>query len=388
MLNISFLGKITFEFNGDNISEQIGSKAAALVALLMLHKGKDLLREKIITYLWPDSNEDAAKYNLRYNLWQLKKNIRKDSNNQDFIKINKDYCSINMSYEFDCDVLKVLSFKKDNSDTIESLTKLKGLFNGDFFEGHYFNNCHELNELIIFYRNYFESCKVRILKRLSELLEQNSDYETCIDIISLILKIEPYDETLAAKVIQLHTINQNRGAAIRFYKRFCSRLTYSLGIEPSIELQQQYNELKKSLSETGKPATNYKVSNNETDCDNKISVITDCIESVKFFWLTDCVEKICNLKSIDIQDFLSPSDIYAISFIVPDLEANIYKETLPINIVPDVRITKAFIHLIQSICEDYILTVAIHNFSSMDKMSLDVLQYLYNQDIKNFIIIK
>ena len=30
-------------------------------------------REKLAAYLWPDSAASAAKYNLRYTLWQIKK---------------------------------------------------------------------------------------------------------------------------------------------------------------------------------------------------------------------------------------------------------------------------------------------------------------------------
>lgn len=30
-------------------------------------------RSDIISYLWSESSDDAAKYNLRFNLWQIKK---------------------------------------------------------------------------------------------------------------------------------------------------------------------------------------------------------------------------------------------------------------------------------------------------------------------------
>lgn len=379
MLNISFLGKVTFEYNGENITEKIGSKATALVALLMLHTGKDILREKIIAYLWPDSNEDAAKYNLRYNLWQLKKSICRDSSNQDFITVNKDYCSINMDYAFNCDMLKVINFKKDNNDTIIKLTRLKNLFTGDFFEGYYFNNCDEFNELIIFQRNYFEGCRVRILKRLAELLEKSVDYEACIGIINNILEIEPYDENLAAKVIELYAVNQNRGGAIKFYKNFCRKLVYGLGIEPSDKLQAQYNELKKCILDVTAPVHNDYFLQAEPVSDSTIYIVTDCIFSIKFFWLADCLEKIFSLKDIKINSFLTDTDVSALSFIQPYVLNS--SSALSSEVVPDVRIVKAFIHFIQNFCTQYTLTIKINNFKSMDKVSAEVLQYLCNQNI-------
>ena len=95
MLNICLLGKTNFEYKGRNISDQLGTKAVALICLLVTNQNKYLSREKIITYLWPDSNEDAAKYNLRYNLWQIKKCIRINSDGEQFLHVDKDCCGLN-----------------------------------------------------------------------------------------------------------------------------------------------------------------------------------------------------------------------------------------------------------------------------------------------------
>lgn len=87
MLNISFLGKFKIEYNEQDITDKIGVKTAALIALLILQEKREISREKVIAYLWPDSNEDAAKYNLRYNLWLLKKVIPIDDKGESFLKI-------------------------------------------------------------------------------------------------------------------------------------------------------------------------------------------------------------------------------------------------------------------------------------------------------------
>lgn len=75
MLNIYFLGKSIIEYNSKRLEDQLGTKAIALICILLLNEERHLSREKIEGHLWPDSNTEAARYNLRYNLWVIKKNI-------------------------------------------------------------------------------------------------------------------------------------------------------------------------------------------------------------------------------------------------------------------------------------------------------------------------
>ena len=48
MLELFFLGNLKILYQGINITAQLGSKACALIFLLMESKGKGLSREKII----------------------------------------------------------------------------------------------------------------------------------------------------------------------------------------------------------------------------------------------------------------------------------------------------------------------------------------------------
>lgn len=73
MLRINLLGKIKIEYLGENLEPKLSNKTVAIIYLLIANKGRYLSKDKLVLYLWPDSTEEAAKYNLRYNLWLLKK---------------------------------------------------------------------------------------------------------------------------------------------------------------------------------------------------------------------------------------------------------------------------------------------------------------------------
>ncbi len=387
MLNICFLGKLKFEYEDHDITEKVGIKTAALVAVLMLQQNRDISREKVIAYLWPDSNEEAAKYNLRYNLWLLKKIIPPDLNEEQFLRINKEYCGINFKYNFRCDILNAINFDSNKSYTIEELLELKITFAGDFFEGHYFNNCDEFNEMIIFERNNFENRKIKVFRKLAELYEEEENYDACLEVINEILNIEPYDENLALKVMSLYICCENRGGAIKFYKSFCNKLICSLGIHPSELLQNKYNEIKSnSTLETEKlDSEKTRVYSNITGDMKTIKINTSGIKAIEYFWIADTIDEIIKNGFFE-EDTLSKNEIADLAYIMPYIGSYSNIDYDRSVVVPPVRIIKAFIKLIQNICSKYILYIKIQQVDNMDNISLEVLEQLKRSNIENLFI--
>ena len=118
MLELFFLGNLKILYRGKDITTQLGSKACALIFLLMESKGKGLSREKIIAYLWPDSKEEAARYNLRYNLWEIKKIIKEDADGNLFLLSDNNTCKINENYAYGCDFIEAPWFDRKKEYTM------------------------------------------------------------------------------------------------------------------------------------------------------------------------------------------------------------------------------------------------------------------------------
>lgn len=382
MLSISFLGKTKIEYKGKDITELLGNKTIALICMLAINDKKFVSREKVITYLWPDSNENAAKYNMRFNLWLIKKNIGTDEEGNEFLYVDKESCAINEKYEYTCDILKINRFKPREQDSIEDLSVLRELFIGEFLEGCYFNNCEEFNELILFERLSLEKKKVAILKRLAELYENQKQYNICLELSNEIQEIEPYDEEVALKIMNLYAVKGNNAKAINYYNIFSNTLATSLGISPGKILKKRYDELK----------CNHQDSQNKLNNvirHNHIEVCVYGIKGVKFFTLSQIIEQI--LEQIDIEHIskLTENYIHDLWYIQREIANDTIKnkEINKTEVAPsDSCVINAFIKFIKVISSKYYVTIKIDDYKNLDEISYETIRYLKELNIKSISI--
>jgi DNA-binding SARP family transcriptional activator len=389
MLNLRFLGKSKIEYNGNNIEDQLGNKAIALICLLVLNERRYLSREKIIGYLWPDSNTDAAKYNLRYNLWLIKKNILEDKNNNSFLKVDTECCGINSKYEFNCDVIDIMKFKPSCQDSVESILKLKKLFRGDLLEGYYFNKCDEFNDLIIYERINFEQRKVKILNRLVEVYENDKRYEDCIEVLNEIIEIEPYDEKTVLKLMDIYQKSGKRAVAINYYNEFSYNLSCSLGIHPSNELRNKYNEIKMSVADIKE--TKSSEDNTVKAADKYINIISYCIKNVEYFWMSYVIGKIINLGFDNCIKQLNRKQLMDLGYIQSDILKFCNEDINSLDYkteVIDVGIINSFVKLLEAACNERNIVITILNKSDIDEISANVVEYLKRIQIKGLKIIE
>ena len=56
MLYITFMGGPRFLLDGTDVSDQISSKAAAIIALVLMRATRQMRRSDLISYLWSESS--------------------------------------------------------------------------------------------------------------------------------------------------------------------------------------------------------------------------------------------------------------------------------------------------------------------------------------------
>ena len=373
MLDIKFLGKVKIEYDGIDITDKFGAKTKALLSLLILNKDKSLNREKIISYLWPDSSEDSGRFNLRFNLWQLRNIIGLDENGNKFLHTGRSHCNINVNYKYNCDVIDIKTFNLKESVTIKKLEELRKKFSGEFFEGFYFKNCNDFNENIILERSYFEEQKIKILLKLVSLYEVEENFEKCSEILKELINIEPYDEEIALRILEIYEKNGKRSSAILFYEDFKKKFMTFLGIQPSEELEKKYLEIK------SKNISKEKINNNIINTNkSELLLETHCIGKIKYFWINNLLDKI--LEKININKYLNENEIKDLSYI----NINLFTDTLSL-IPPKVRIINILLKLLEKLAAEYNLIIEIIHIEKIDYISKIFLEELKRRE---FIIIE
>jgi len=375
-LSINLLGRVEFKFGEKKLEHKLSNKGIALISLLMLDTGKQICREKLISYLWADSDEEAARYNLRYNLWNIKKVIPADEKGHELIISHKDYCLINPEYDFKSDLHELSRFEKKGSDaSIEELNTCKELFRGDFLEGIYIKNCDEFNERIILERIVYQNKYVDLLKYIAEKYETYKKYKECIQILNELIGIEPYNETIAQKQICVYINWGKRTEAISCYKKFEAALRSNLNIFPSKELKLLYSKLTEEPQELIKESP----ANGRLKKQN-IEIEVNCINNIDYFCISDMIRKI--MLKADRKYIFGLNKCYLEDLNFIQLEVGLGYEKLYTDkcvlhtSLPSVRVVDAFVRLLRYISEIYRLQIKIINPEDMDPVSFNIVKYL------------
>lgn len=357
MLNISFLGSLKIKEDGRELTEKLSVKSLALIAILMTKEGGRCSRKELIGYLWPESGEEAAKYNLRFNLWQLRKVIAPRDSGEPFLIVTRDTCRINENYGYRCD-FKEIQRADLESCSAEELEALRAMFKGEFFENKYFSELEEFEELIILQRYILENKKERLLKRLVELYEKSGENQKCMNAINDCEAIDPYDEKNAGIKVSLLLKEGRYREAMVFYRKFCSKLIYDLGTEPS-----------ESFKALGTSAEEMKKKNRKT-----VYVNAEALPSVDGFFMAQIAERFAEMPGFSLNSYLSSGQISDLAFISRKLGA------VNENGTPLVRVVSAFSDLITGMCDQgLIVSIEFSSWDELDRVSRDVLKMIKNK---------
>jgi len=383
VLSINMLGRITIKHKNESVENRFSSKAIDLICYLLINSDKKISREKIANYLWPDSDNEASKSNLRYCLWSIKRIILPDEKGEEFILAEKHLCYINEKYNFFSDILFLNSYENQNDISLEELLSIKKLYGGDFLEGLYINKCPEFNDLVLFERIIYQNKNIELLKKILEKYVSLKQFNNCIEVLKDILLMDPFNEHFAYMLMDNYYRNGNRSSAISFYKDFESSQRRNLNISPNKDLKMLYNLVINDSACIGLDSEILYVQK------TSLSIDTYCLKEIPFFWMSDVIGKIVRATGNE-QKLISLNSSY-----ISDL-ASIQSKVLLIgeeNIqvlenVPAVRVINAFCELLKCVCELHKLQIIISNYDDMDSLSKGAFKYIENSRIEELEIIK
>ena len=374
-LKIKLFGNVTLTLNGTDITAKLSSKSIAIICILMLQKDMRISRQELINYLWPNSSEDAAKYNLRYNMWQLKKTLSSVSDAEDDIDSSsilittKDMCYISSRWNIECDFTEIRNadISENSNMTLEKLRSLCDSITGTLLENFFFEGCESLDELILMNRYIIENKALRLLNMLTSQMYESGLYDECMPYLKCCQSLDPYSSENAKIMLEILIAQNKMQDAKKFYNNFCKLLAFDLEVEPEPEIT--------ALAE--------KIKTLQADSKN-IEIVIDEHSSIEFSTLSRIIDRLLEREDFDINAYINDS------FVMGDLASlnlSLARKSSGICTYPQkTRISDSFVEFAEAMIKDKIKLTFVFK-ARPDRVSGEIIEKLADAH-KNSITIK
>lgn len=255
-IDIYMLGTPKILFNNKEITNKLSAKAIGILCYIVTNE--NINREKLAYMFWEDSNADAAKYNLRYNLWSMNKFFKNNSTDKALLIFEKNKILFSNEYEVNTDVYKFneIYTNNENLSSLDNLLKLKSMYKSDFLEGCYLKGCLKFNDWIFYAKEKYQKKYITILQSLLRVYQNERNYENAIQIIEEMMEINSYDEDLYVELIKIYLELGDRVSALKQYSRCVHVLREELNIAPK-ESTEKFLKIIKNVKYNKKSYTQY-----------------------------------------------------------------------------------------------------------------------------------
>ena len=108
-LSLSFFGAFQASLKQRPITSFRSANVEGMLVYLVLQAERPFPRDVLATLFWPNESDNKARANLRQSLYQLRKVLHDDEQEQPFLLINRHTVQFNPDSNYECDVAQFLS---------------------------------------------------------------------------------------------------------------------------------------------------------------------------------------------------------------------------------------------------------------------------------------
>jgi len=209
--------------------------------------------EKLIEAVWMDDNDndndndnagDPSK-NVRDMIYRLRRTFQAIENKHEYILVTNGCYFWNPDAECNLDFVDFVRLLREGDDKgrsaeerISSYEAAISLYKGEFMGEKWSLLETWASNFVVFYKRLF----LQAIESLSDLYELWLDYESIIQLHNKVLLIEPYEESLYARLIQVLIKNGEYNLAERQYRQMEKFFAREFSSPPPQTLQDLYEE--------------------------------------------------------------------------------------------------------------------------------------------------
>ena len=218
-------------------------KVLGLVAYLALN-GQVHSREALATLFWPDLDQSGALAALRRVLIDLKDLIPPEA-----LAINRQSIALLPSENLWIDVQvfdEIIESSREQAtpDMVQSLVKAVQLYSADFMTGFSLAASAEFDTWQTTEQESLRLKFANVLRQLVDIYAAQNDYHQAIDYALRSLALDSLDESRHRILMRLYARDGQLSAALRQYQECTRLLRDELGVEPTPETTDLYDQIR------------------------------------------------------------------------------------------------------------------------------------------------
>ncbi len=250
---VRLLGRFEARIGSCNHKAFRARKTIEMLSFLLLYRDRPHHREVLAGTLWPESDTEQSKKNLRQSLWQLRAARGIDQASAPLLLADTEWIQVNAGQLW-LDVahleeayarVKLIPGERLDAADAAVLGRVVPLYRGDLLEGCYQSWC-------VYERERLKALYLSLLERLLAYCEATSRAEEGVTHGELLLRYDRAHERAHRRLMRLRYQAGDRTGAIRQFERCCEALREELGIAPGERTRLLYEQLK---SDVGSPVT-------------------------------------------------------------------------------------------------------------------------------------
>ncbi len=216
----------------------------ALLALIAMAPGQRLSRDKLIAYLWPDSDSERGRNLLKVSSYVLRTELGEAAllSDGDDLRLNAEVVRTNAA-ELDAAVER-----GDHAGVV-------ALYKGPFLDGFFLPDAPEFEQWAARERERLAARYAKALEALGDQAEEEGDATRAAEWWKTRAVLDPYDSRVALRLMQSLEASGNRAAALQHASIHQRLLEQEFGIAAAAEIVAFTEQLRKRPAGAADPPT-------------------------------------------------------------------------------------------------------------------------------------
>ena len=231
-LAVCLFGDLAVSWKGEALPISHAPKLEALLAYLLLRRGRPLTRETIAQTLWPDDDGETAKGHLRRHIYRLLQALP-NAQSAPWLRVSK----LEVEWNSESNAWIDVSAFERLSGAADTVPQAIDLYRGDLLPNSY-------EDFIVPDRERLRALQSRNLESLVLHHRRARDYPHAVEVLNVLLRHDPWREDSLRQLMACKSEMGDRAGALSEYDRFARRLRSELGVAPMPETQAAYEAVR------------------------------------------------------------------------------------------------------------------------------------------------